>query len=542
MSATCHLTVAELRPWGLQRLWSAEAGIFLGLWLALLCFGRTELFRDPGVFWHTATGERMLDQGQIVRSDPYSFTFPGQSWVDNQWLADCGMAWIYRDGGWDSLLLATATVLAAVYAGLAGRLLRAGLHVLPALLVVGLALAASSQNFHVRPLVVTIALQGWMFARLVDVEAGRRPIRSLAWLVPVFVLWQNCHGGVLAGLGTLGLVFLGWSMNFLLRGRATITHLSPRGRGAGGEGARFARILNCPIRCWRDMAVLATILAASLAGVLLNPYGLDLPRSWLKVLSLPLGQLIQEHAPLDLRQPFGLLAAVLGLGYLAALVGVWPRRPRITWLIPLLWFVLAAQRVRNAPLAAIVTVIAMADLLPHTRWTRWLSAHDLWKGPTTRVSDSASPGLLSRVALPAMAVLVAVAILFSGPGWVRLDSARWPVALLPELRAIEDQAGGDGRPIFNDMLFGGFLIFHTPRLPIFIDDRCEQYGRDFLLAYDRCRRQDPRQIEAWRRQYHFDLALVESGSPLDRYLDSNGRWTLVRRSGPAALWRVTNGE
>ena len=505
---------AKQRPWGLGRLWSAEAGIFLAVWLALLFFGRTELFRDPGTFWHTATGQRILDRGEIVSADPYSFTLPGRRWVESEWLADCGMAILYRFSGWDGLLLATATLLAGVYAWIASRLLRAGLQILPTLLIVGLALAASSHNFHARPLLITLALQGWVFARLVDVEAGRKPLGSLAWFVPAFAVWANCHGGVLAGIGTSGLAFAGWCLS-----------------------------CSAPVRRGRDVLLLGAILAASLASVLLNPYGLEMPQSWAKVMSLPLPQLIQEHAPLDLRQPSGMLAAILAVSYLLVLAGIWPRRPRVTWLLPLVWFVLAAQRVRNAPLAAIVTAIALADLLPHTRWARWLAAHGLLT--IDGAPRPATGHCTRRLALPVVAVVLAAVVQLAGlhlpllgRGWVQLDPARWPVALLPELRAIESSATQPGPRIFNDMLFGGFLIFHTPRLPIFIDDRCEYYGRDFLLAYDRAQREEPEQLDIWRRQYHFDFALVQRGSPLDRYLDSNDQWMLLRRAGPAALWKA----
>ena len=33
------------------------------------------------------------------------------------------------------------------------------------------------------------------------------------------------------------------------------------------------------------------------------------------------------------------------------------------------------------------------------------------------------------------------------------------------------------------MLFGGFLIYHTPGFRVFIDDRCELYGDEFMVKY-----------------------------------------------------------
>src|SRR5205085_1956353 len=66
--------------------------------------------------------------------------------------------------------------------------------------------------FHVRPHVGTIVLLGVTFAMLVDFEAGRIGLRRLLWLVPLFVLWTNLHGGMLGGLGTLGLALAGWCL------------------------------------------------------------------------------------------------------------------------------------------------------------------------------------------------------------------------------------------------------------------------------------------------------------------------------------------
>ena len=161
--------------------------LFLAIWLSLLLVGRSAMLRDPGSFWHVATGQKILASGSVPRVDPFSFTRADQPWVADQWLAECGMAAVHRVAGWDGLLLIAATILAATYAWLAARLLRGGLHWLPTALLLALALLAGSPQFHVRPLVLTIGLLGATFAVLVDVDAGRRGCRQLWWLVPLFV-------------------------------------------------------------------------------------------------------------------------------------------------------------------------------------------------------------------------------------------------------------------------------------------------------------------------------------------------------------------
>ena len=114
------------------------------------------------------------------------------------------------------------------------------------------------------------------------------------------------------------------------------------------------------------------LLLALATTVLINPYGLALPREWLETLAMPLPSFIVEHAPLDFADPLAWGTLALAAGYVAVLVGVFPQRPRTTWLVPLVWFVLALLRVRNAPLFGITAAIALADMLPHSRVGRWL--------------------------------------------------------------------------------------------------------------------------------------------------------------------------
>jgi len=505
----------------MRRWFSAEAGIFLGIWLVLMLVGRSALFRDPGTFWHVVVGERMLEQGQVIQADPFSFTFPGKPWVAHQWLAECGMAAVHRIGGFDGLLLVAATLLAGIYTWVASRLLRAGFHLLPVGCVLALVLLASSHQFHVRPLVLSIGMLGITFALLVDVESGRRNLWQLGWLVPLVALWANLHAGVLAGLGTMGLVAAGWCLAWLL-----------------GKG-------DSPVRRGRDAIVLAVLLLACGFCVLINPYGLGLPRAWLNTLTIPLPELIQEHAPLDLTDPLGWTVVLLGAGYVVALAGVFPKWPRATWLVPLVWLVLACGRVRNVPLFAITAAIAAAEMLPRTRWAGWLKDREMFLPPDE--SEPAAAGRCGWAAVTLPLVLVAAAGLLqlagiSGPvvgrGWAKLDPAQWPVELLPELQRLNETAP-DGTPVFNDLHFGGFLIYHTPRLRVFIDDRCALYGGEFLGQYDRARRENPSQVDAWQTRYGFRHALVETGSALDGYLQSSASWKMTGRTPVATLYQLS---
>src|SRR5262249_53917860 len=158
----------------LFRFWRPETGIFLCLWLYLLLAGQTRLLRDPGTFWHTILGEKMLSSGQLIHGDPFCFTDPPTkaTWIPHQWLRERLIALLPRIAGLDSLVLATATILAFLYTWLAHRLIRSGLHWSLAGLLVVFVVAASASHFHARPHLATIVFFGVTFAWLSDFEAG----------------------------------------------------------------------------------------------------------------------------------------------------------------------------------------------------------------------------------------------------------------------------------------------------------------------------------------------------------------------------------
>jgi hypothetical protein len=111
-----------------------------------------------------------------------------------------------------------------------------------------------------------------------------------------------------------------------------------------------------------------------------------------------------------------------------------------------------------------------------------------------------------------------------------------PSELVPEL-SLYEETHPKGTPVFNDMQFGGFLIYFTPDLRVFIDDRCELYGDDQLAEYAEAFRDHPEQIEHWAAQYGFELALVLPDQGFDTYLRTAPGWVLAGRCEGAALYR-----
>lgn len=484
--------------------------------LALLAVGRDRMMRDPGTFWHTVVGDQILRTAELPTADTFTFTENGRPWIAQQWLAECVMALVHRVAGLDGLLLGAAVVLAATFALLAGRFSRAGLGgltlVLPLMLVAG----ASSYHFLPRPHLATIFFMAWTLALLCDVESGRKKAHCLYGLPLLFVVWTNLHGGVLGGIVTLLCVL----------------------------GAWLVLPVGLRSRCRVAPPLLGVVACLCLASVLVNPYGPRLPALWLGLMgSDVLPKTIVEHAPLNLLSIEGLMILALAAAYLALLVKTWHTERRVTWLIPLLWFVMALTRVRHGPLFAVTAAVAIADMLPHASFLIRLGGSTIGTPPRTGLDPAdaaaATPSRwtsLAPIALVLLALVLQAAeirVPLIGAGWARIDPERWPVEATAALS--DYTADGPAHPrVFNDMLYGGYLIYHMPQTRVFIDDRCELHGDWGLTHYADIRR-EPTRLDALAPYDNIQFAMIRTGSRVDRHLDARADWRLLHRDRTASL-------
>lgn len=496
----------------LQSFFPASTGIFLFFWTALLLIGQQRLFRDPGTLWHTRIGLDVLASGQLLDHDPFSFTCADVPWFPQQWLAEIFMGWGYQLAGWDSLLVLTAALLAGLYSWLARRLMRAGFHWMAAFSLAALVLGASASHFHVRPHLSTLVGFGLTCAWLHDLESGRVSLSRLAWLIPLSWLWANLHGGIVAGWLMLGLAWAGWTLLWRL-GRSS------------------------PLSSWSAVVGLAAVGLACGLVVLANPYGLGLPQTWLRTMSMPaLTQIIEEHGPLIWHELSGAVVLAVAVIYLAVMIGL-QRWPRLSWLLPLLWLYLGWGRIRHAPLFNLAAGLAIAEAFQHTRWASAMlrRGSDLFIPPATSVRRPSWPA----VVVPTLVVLGALAwqqlaqpLPLIGPGWARLDPQQAPLELAPALQELPA-----GTRVFNDLNLGGFMIFFAPQAKIFVDDRCELYGERFLQDYMALAVQ-PQQFDAWEKRYGFQLALVQRNWVVDEYLQTKGaEWACWGETPKARLYK-----
>jgi hypothetical protein len=539
------------------RLFRAETAFFLLVFVIVLFAFRERGFYDPGALWHVKVGDIILDRG-MPQTDPFSFTFENEKWVPQQWGAEVLMALVHRVGGLDAMLLAFTAGVALLFTLIFRRCVQGGMGPILAALVVGVCLFVGSFHYYVRPHMFTIALLGWTMMCVVDYERGRCSVWRLAGLVPLYVLWTNLHGGVLGGVMTLGLAVAGWGALFLF-GRLGATQRTEEETTAPAPASVLCPLSSglSPIKDWPTAFLLGGIVVACLLTPLVNPHGLEMLRIWSSLVgSKVLPKIVGEHMPLDLTKPLDLAVVGFGAFYIGFLLSTLPKRPHVTWLIPLVWFVLSFKGIRQAPLFAITAAVALADMWRHTLWHRLLVKY----GDGSLATNTPPPATVGRAwwVIPAALVVAAFALQVArmavpvvGYGWVRFDPNFVPADLND---AVNKHLARPGVRVFNDANLGGYLIYHAPKAKIFMDDRCELYGDEWIKNYSDAMGLPPNELapifEAWDAKWHFEYAVIMTNPPpqkkpsIERYLlERKDRWEEVARGQRGVLFRrVARGE
>lgn len=166
---------------------------------------------DTDSWWHLRSGAWMIENGQILKSDPFSLTRQGDTWVYPGWLSQIILILIFDRLGFLGLNLFTALMVlitfTILWAALEGRvILRA--------FILLLAAVTSGLYWSARPQILTLLLTSASLYLLEGLKKGRQ---KQIWLYPlIMLLWVNIHGGFIIGYILVGIYILGDVIEALL--------------------------------------------------------------------------------------------------------------------------------------------------------------------------------------------------------------------------------------------------------------------------------------------------------------------------------------
>ncbi len=478
-----------------RRFLPAPADIIFILMLvsAAVLRGWQAVNTDGDLGRHIRVGETILQRGGLFHEDLFSWTMAGRPFVPYEWLSEVLYALAHRGAGIAGAIALTALVVAGSCFLLSLLLRRLGVDPLLAFVAVVAAGLVGAFHWLARPHVFTFA---GTVALLWLLEApGRRAMLSA---LALFAVWANLHGGFLFGLVLIGMYLAG----DLFGSR----ELLPRH---------------------------AALLGAALLGSMVNPVGPAL----LGHVTGYLGQTYLVDMTLEYRSPdfHGWIGRTF-LTMLLAVVGALAlsRRP-----VPMRWLVVmlgttafALHSVRNVPLWGF-TALPLAAVHLNGEWREGRSTlvHRLRRA-FSEAERMAAPGGWS---VAAAGLLVLIALNGGRAGSTRLLENRFDPHVFPvEAVRLAREAGLKGR-IFNELAWGGYLLYAWPEQHVFIDAQTDFYGVALSKEYVDLRAAANGWQEAIGKK-RIDLILLPFDAPLSQVL-SRSRWQVLTTSGPARLFR-----
>lgn len=171
--------------------------------ILFLSFGYTEM-AGSDLWWHLAAGRELFQTGTLRMVDDWSFSTHGADWLNHEWLSDVIYYGWVSVFGLSSLVYWKWGVVVSTFLLLQFVLYRQTGSALAAFTCAGFAAAVAAPFIDVRPHLYTLLC----FSLLLILLLERRP--SLWWLIPLFVVWVNLHGGFFFGLMALGILVFPW--------------------------------------------------------------------------------------------------------------------------------------------------------------------------------------------------------------------------------------------------------------------------------------------------------------------------------------------
>jgi hypothetical protein len=473
--------------------------------------GTNRLLMDGGTGWHIRTGEWILQHGSVPKTDLFSFTKPRAPWFAWEWGWDVCFAAVHRIWGLAGVAFINICLLCAISALLFALIRRCCGNDALSFLFTGIAVIGSTIHWLARPHLVS-----WVFLLLflhVFVSAERGNLKLLAWLPVLTMFWTNLHGGFFLGPVTTLIMATGAAVN------------------------GFAE------QSWRGACAKAKPYLLALAGcavaTLVNPYSWRLDQHVFSYLEdTKLLEHMMEYRPVNFHEPGAALfecMLLLGVG------SAWWcfERGMFARVLMIVFFAhLALLSKRNVPLFFLAASPWAAGMLRSLLGrVKWVPPFRSFARAVGEISgDLRAFERIRRWHVASAAAVVLLAALFAarGSGFdSRFDSRQFPIAAVPALSSLAKSR------VFTYDQWGDYMIYRFyPESRVFMDDRSDFYGSQFLETYVRL-------INAgynWEsdlKRFAIDTVILRPDAPLATVLKQSPDWKLLFDDGRAIVFAAS---
>lgn len=450
---------------------------------------------DYDIWWHLKVGDWIVDHFAVPHTGILSRTAADRPWVAYSWgyevLLSRSYAWFGLVGLGVFGTLLTIGVAFSIYwmlRRISGRFWLAGI-------LAAFVCGAFLFNGMPRPVFFSMMLYCVTLALLFEAQRTGQ-VQLLYWVPPLLLLWANLHIQFIYGLFAVGL-FVG--VNLL---QAFLQHfkLAPSFLKSGALPVK-------PLLGISAFCLLATIIGPNFY----HPYLAVLAYTKAKFTY----KIIMELQPLSFRGFSNFVELFLAAaGFYAA--GWQKKIDPFKLILLLVASVVAFRTMRDGWFLCISAAACIAD----------------FPAPEAVRERAESWGELAMAAGALVVILwiAAPAVNFDQRNLDRAISADYPVNAINFLRS-QPFFG----PLYNNLNWGGFLMWYLPELPVSIDGRNDLYGDeiDEVFYYSESAfpsyRTDPYLNEA-------RLVVLDSKLPLAKILSIDSRFRLVYRDDIATVY------
>lgn len=445
---------------------------------------------EPDIWWHLRNADHIISTHSFPRFDQYSFTASGTPWIDHEWLSELAYLVAFRIFGLRGMFVLFATLAAAIFILLYHRCRHAGANPKTASIIMALGILVASVSFGPRAL-----LFGWlcMSALLFILERFSATRSAPLWVLPpLFCLWINLHGSWLFGV----IVLATFIASGLIKGE-------------------WGRVSAEPFSA-AELKKLTTVAALAIAALFVNPFGYRLVGYPFDLMFRQQTNIrnIEEWQSVDFHDPRGKLAMLLLLTIFASVLGSRRRFSAYETLIGAFALYTSLTYWRMQFFAALIFVPLISARLP------LFPPYDVRKE---------KPLLNGTIMLGVIALLV---LRFPSEATLHRQIAdEYPEGALTFMhdKHITNR-------VLNHYSWGGYMIWHTPDIKVFIDGRADIYAYtgildDYIKLY---RLQDTLKIlDRYRLQY----VLYPPNTPLAYLLRNSSCWQQIYGDNVAVLYQ-----
>jgi hypothetical protein len=159
---------------------------------------------DPDLWGHIKFGEQTWGLGHVSKTDTFSYTAFGEQWINHEWLTEVAFYLLYS--AFDSTgLLAFKFILTLGIIHMMSQLyLSREKNLTTYLIHFYLLIPIMAPGFMTRPHLMTFLFLTIFMVIIQKYYEGKT--RAIYGLPILMMIWVNCHGGVLAGMGLFGII------------------------------------------------------------------------------------------------------------------------------------------------------------------------------------------------------------------------------------------------------------------------------------------------------------------------------------------------